>query len=75
MLPACAESGIGFVPFNPIRKGFLTGTTCATASFGAGEIRATVPRCESEKLAADQNLAEHVRALADRRGELSLDHG
>lgn len=68
VLPACAELSIGFVPFSPLGKGFLTGTVDAGASFGAGEIRARVPRFEPENLAANQTLVDEVRALAAQRG-------
>ncbi|KQW03771.1 aldehyde oxidase [Leifsonia sp. Root4] len=68
VLPACAELGIGFVPFSPLGKGFLTGTVDAGASFGAGEIRARVPRFAPENLAANQALVDEVRALAAQRG-------
>lgn len=64
VLPTCAELGIGFVPFSPLGKGFLTGAVDASATFAAGEIRARVPRFEPENLAANQVLVEHVRALA-----------
>ncbi len=68
VLPACAELGIGFVPFSPLGKGFLTGTVDAGASFGVGEIRARVPRFAPENLAANQALVDEVRALAALRG-------
>ncbi|HEY9424527.1 MAG TPA: aldo/keto reductase, partial [Microterricola sp.] len=68
VLPTCAELGIGFVPFSPLGKGFLTGTVDAGASFGAGEIRARVPRFAPENLAANQALVDEVRALAAQRG-------
>ena len=44
VLPTCAELGIGFVPFSPLGKGFLTGTVDAATSFAAGDIRGTIPR-------------------------------
>jgi len=65
VLPTCAELGIGFVPFSPLGKGFLTGTVAADAQFGAGEIRGRVPRFEPENLRANQALVDRVRALAD----------
>ncbi len=68
VLPACAELGIGFVPFSPLGKGFLTGTVSADATFGEGEIRARVPRFAAENLAANQALVDHVKALAEQRG-------
>lgn len=68
VLPVCAELGMGFVPFSPLGKGFLTGTVDAGASFGAGEIRARVPRFAPENLATNQALVDEVRALAAQRG-------
>jgi aryl-alcohol dehydrogenase-like predicted oxidoreductase len=68
VLPACAELGIGFVPFSPLGKGFFTGSVAADATFAPDEIRARVPRFEAENLAANQVLIDQVRALADRRG-------
>ena len=44
VLPTCAELGIGFVPFSPLGKGFLTGTVAADSTFAPDEIRARVPR-------------------------------
>lgn len=67
VLPACAELGIGFVPFSPLGKGFLTGSVSPDATFGAGEIRARVPRFEADNLRANQALVDHVRALAETR--------
>ena len=67
VLPTCAELGIGFVPFSPLGKGFLTGTVSADTTFGEGEIRARVPRFEPENLAANQALVDHLRSLAKAR--------
>lgn len=68
VLPACAELGIGFVPFSPLGKGFFTGTVDAGATFGQGEIRASVPRFAPENLATNQALIDHVRGLAAAAG-------
>ena len=68
ILPTLIELGIGFVPFSPLGKGFLTGTVGADATFGEGEFRASTPRFERENLAANQVIVEHVRDLAEARG-------
>ena len=68
VLPACAELGIGFVPFSPLGKGFFTGAVTADSTFGDGEIRSRVPRFRAENLAANQALVDHVRVLAEQRG-------
>lgn len=67
VLPACAELGIGFVPFSPLGKGFFTGTVNTDATFGAGDIRARVPRFSAENLATNQPLIERVQQLAAAR--------
>ncbi|MBE3012094.1 aldo/keto reductase [Microbispora sp. NEAU-D428] len=68
VLPACAELGIGFVPFSPLGKGFLTGTVAPGTSFAEGDIRATIPRFDAEHLPANQALVDHVRTLAEAKG-------
>jgi aryl-alcohol dehydrogenase-like predicted oxidoreductase len=67
VLPACAELGIGFVPFSPLGKGFLTGSVSPDATFAPNEIRARVPRFQAENLRANQALVDHVRELAATR--------
>jgi aryl-alcohol dehydrogenase-like predicted oxidoreductase len=64
VLPACTELGIGFVPFSPLGKGFLTGTVNPATSFAAGDIRATIPRFTTANRAVNQALVEHVTVLA-----------
>ena len=44
VLPTLSELGIGFVPFSPLGRGFLTGTITADTAFGDGDNRATMPR-------------------------------
>ena len=56
MLPTLAELGIGFVPFRPLGKGFLTGTVNPVTSFAPGDIRATIPRFAQDNLAANTAL-------------------
>lgn len=64
ILPVLAELGIGFVPFSPLGKGFLTGTVDTASDFAAGDIRATIPRFTAENRAANQALVAHVAELA-----------
>lgn len=66
VLPTLAELGIGFVPFSPLGKGFLTGTIDTSTAFSDGDIRTRVPRFNEENLSANQALVEHARAS---RGE------
>jgi aryl-alcohol dehydrogenase-like predicted oxidoreductase len=67
VLPTCAELGIGFVPFSPLGKGFLTGTV-TTSEFAEGDIRNTIPRFAADNLDANQALVDQVRALAEDKG-------
>jgi aryl-alcohol dehydrogenase-like predicted oxidoreductase len=67
VLPACAELGIGFVPFSPLGKGFFTGTVSPDAKSDPSEIRARVPRFQDENRAANQALLDGVRGLAEAR--------
>ena len=68
VLPTLAELGIGFVPFSPLGKGFLTGSVDTSTRFSEGDIRHRVPRFTPENLAANEALVEHVRALAAAKG-------
>ncbi|HWU95318.1 MAG TPA: aldo/keto reductase [Sphingomonas sp.] len=67
ILPLLEELGIGFVPFSPLGKGFLTGRFGADAMFGEGDFRSTVPRFSPEALKANQALADLVRTLATEK--------
>ena len=58
VLPTCAELGIGFVPFSPLGKGFLTGTVTTDTQFAADDVRRRVPRFEAENLAANEALVD-----------------
>jgi aryl-alcohol dehydrogenase-like predicted oxidoreductase len=68
VLPACGELGIGFVPFSPLGKGFLTGTVNPSTEFAAGDIRSTIPRFNEANRAANQALLDQVAAIADAKG-------
>jgi aryl-alcohol dehydrogenase-like predicted oxidoreductase len=68
VLPTCAELGIGFVPFSPLGKGFLTGTVDTATSFGDGDVRTTIPRFTPENRRANAALVDHVRAVAEGKG-------
>ena len=54
IMPTLAELGIGFVPFSPLGKGFLTGAVSASTEFAAGDIRGTIPRFTPEARQANQ---------------------
>jgi aryl-alcohol dehydrogenase-like predicted oxidoreductase len=68
VLPVLRELGIGFVPFSPLGKGFLTGAVDQTTSFAEGDIRGTIPRFTPENRAANQELIGHVTTLAQAKG-------
>ncbi len=68
VLPTLAALGIGFVPFSPLGKGFLTGTVTSAADLATDDIRRRVPRFEEENLVANRTLVDHVAALAAAKG-------
>ena len=68
VLPTLAELGLGFVPFSPLGRGFLTGAVDASTSFTADDMRASIPRFTAANRDANQVLVEHVRALAGAKG-------
>jgi aryl-alcohol dehydrogenase-like predicted oxidoreductase len=76
VLPTCSELGIGFVPFSPLGKGFLTGTVTPSTEFAAGDVRATIPRFTGENRTANGALVEHVAHLAQTKdatpGQIAL---
>jgi len=67
ILPALEELGIGFVPFSPLGRGFLTGKVTAGTEFGEGDIRANLPRFEADALKANLALVELITTVADRK--------
>jgi aryl-alcohol dehydrogenase-like predicted oxidoreductase len=71
VLPVCEELGIGFVPFSPLGKGFLTGKIDATTRFAKNDFRNIVPRFSPEARTANQALVELIRALATAKKSTS----
>lgn len=71
ILPLLEELGIGFVPFSPLGKGFLTGTITATTTFGGSDFRNTVPRFAAEARKANQALVDTLAAIAGAKGVTS----
>jgi aryl-alcohol dehydrogenase-like predicted oxidoreductase len=63
-LPTCQELGIGFVPFSPLGKGFLTGKIDESTSFAKDDFRNIVPRFTPEARKANQVLVERLGAIA-----------
>jgi hypothetical protein len=68
ILPTLDELGIGFVPFSPLGKGFLTGKIDANTTFGEGDIRNALPRFQGEAREANQRIAESIAEIAARKG-------
>jgi len=65
VLDACEELGIGFVPFSPLGRGFLTGTVDASTKFEEGnDLRAQIPRFAADALPQNMALVEEVKAVA-----------
>ena len=67
VLPLCEELGIGFVPFSPLGRGFLTGTIDASTSFAQDDFRNLVPRFAPEARAANQTLVELLKSIASSK--------
>jgi aryl-alcohol dehydrogenase-like predicted oxidoreductase len=68
VLPACEELGIGFVPFSPLGRGFLTGTIDGTTTFASNDFRNMVPRFTPENRRANQALVDWLaRVAAEKR--------
>jgi aryl-alcohol dehydrogenase-like predicted oxidoreductase len=68
ILPTLEELGIGFVPFSPLGKGFLTGKIDENTTFGANDFRNTVPRFSAEARKANQALVDRIAAFAESKG-------
>jgi aryl-alcohol dehydrogenase-like predicted oxidoreductase len=66
IIPTLEELGIGFVPFSPLGKGFLTGKISAATSFDSSDIRSTIPRFTPEARAANQALVDLLGTIAAR---------
>ncbi|MEJ6396053.1 aldo/keto reductase [Gymnodinialimonas sp. 2305UL16-5] len=68
VLPACRELGIGFVPYSPLGRGFLTGRFQDGAGFQDGDFRASLPRFQTEAVASNKRIADLVGRIAARKG-------
>jgi len=67
IIPALEELGIGFVPFSPLGKGFLTGKMDKHTTFDSKDFRSTVPRLSPENLKANMAFVDLVSAFAKRK--------
>jgi aryl-alcohol dehydrogenase-like predicted oxidoreductase len=68
IIPTLAELGIGFVPFSPLGKGFLTGTIDTTTTFETGDFRNAIPRFAVDARAANEALVDLLATIAGRHG-------
>jgi aryl-alcohol dehydrogenase-like predicted oxidoreductase len=67
VLPTLEELGIGFVPFSPLGRGFLTGRMDERTTFESTDFRAALPRFTPEARKANKALVDLLRATADRK--------
>ena len=67
ILPVLEELGIGFVPFSPLGKGFLTGKIDEATTFEPSDFRNTVPRFEPENRKANQVIVDLVKRIAQEK--------
>ncbi|GGH96862.1 aldo/keto reductase [Arthrobacter liuii] len=67
VVPAAAGLGVGFVPYSPLGRGFLTGTV-DTSSLGAKDFRRNIPRFAPDAASANQAVVDAVRSVADQLG-------
>jgi aryl-alcohol dehydrogenase-like predicted oxidoreductase len=68
IMPTLAELGIGFVPFSPLGKGFLTGAIDSTTSFGDSDLRNILPRFTEQARTANQALVDLLSEIATGKG-------
>ncbi|MEK1930124.1 MAG: aldo/keto reductase [Pararhizobium sp.] len=68
ILPLLGELGIGFVPFAPLGKGFLTGKIDPNATFGENDFRRSVPRFSPEALKVNHALVDLIGSIASAKG-------
>jgi aryl-alcohol dehydrogenase-like predicted oxidoreductase len=68
ILPTCRELGVGFVPYSPLGRGFLTGEVKRAEEYGEGDNRRFFPRFAGDSFDHNQKLAALVRELAGKKG-------
>ena len=67
VLPTCEELGIGFVPYSPLGRGFLTGKMDETTTFGGNDNRSTLPRFTPEALKANQPVVRLLEEIGRKK--------
>ncbi|HEV8635079.1 MAG TPA: aldo/keto reductase [Chloroflexota bacterium] len=68
VLAACEDLGIGFVPYSPLGKGFLTGTIDEASAFAGNDVRNSIPRFAAEARRANRALVDLLGRTAQRKG-------
>jgi aryl-alcohol dehydrogenase-like predicted oxidoreductase len=68
ILPTLEELGIGFVPFSPLGKGFLTGKIDESTTFDSTDFRSTVPRFDADARAANRGFVDLLERVAEEKG-------
>ncbi len=68
VLPACEALGIGFVPYSPLGRGFLTGAIDEATSFGGNDNRTSLPRFTPEARKANRPVVDLLKTIADDKG-------
>jgi len=68
ILPTLAELGIGFVPYSPLGKGFLTGSISETTEFDSTDIRSSIPRFAADVRGANRAVVDLLETIAARMG-------
>jgi aryl-alcohol dehydrogenase-like predicted oxidoreductase len=69
VLEACDELGIGFVPYSPLGKGFLTGAMSKDAKLGEGDFRKTIPRFQPDAMEKNQAFVDLLQRVADEKSK------
>ncbi len=68
VLATCEELGIGFVPYSPLGKGFLTGSISESTQFDSSDIRSSIPRFAADVRGANRAVVDLLQAIAARKG-------
>lgn len=68
VLPTCRELGIGFVPYSPLGRGFLTGRFQDTAAFDDGDFRANLPRFAEDAIGTNRRIVDVIAEMAEQKG-------
>jgi aryl-alcohol dehydrogenase-like predicted oxidoreductase len=68
ILLTCEELGVGFVPFSPLGRGFLTGKIDKNATFDSSDLRSRIPRFTPEAIQANQVLLDRLSKIAEKKG-------